>query len=66
MLAVGIFLLTWVQLPVFIVGGILTGASQENPNLPGTWIVSIHAVSGLLIIFSTYWLWQASIRSFVD
>ncbi|MBT2554920.1 DUF6220 domain-containing protein [Arthrobacter sp. ISL-5] len=55
-LTVGIFLLTWVQLLVFIVGSILTGSSQENPNLPGAWTVSLHAVSGLLIIFATYWL----------
>jgi Na+/melibiose symporter-like transporter len=61
-LTVGIFLLTWVQLIVFIVGGILTGASQENPNLPGAWAVSIHAVSGLLIIFSTYWLFLRARR----
>ncbi|MCX2749954.1 DUF6220 domain-containing protein [Arthrobacter sp. MI7-26] len=61
-LTVGIFLLTWVQLLVFILGGILTGASQENPNLPGAWTVSIHAVSGLLIIFSTYWLFLRARR----
>ncbi|TDF99076.1 hypothetical protein E1809_05740 [Arthrobacter terricola] len=37
-------------------GGILTGASAENPSIPGAWTVSIHAVTGLLIIFSAYWL----------
>ncbi|WP_422935677.1 DUF6220 domain-containing protein [Sinomonas sp. P47F7] len=61
-LTVGIFLLTWVQLLVFIVGGILTGASREAPNLPGAWAVSVHAVTGLLIIFSTYWLFLRARR----
>lgn len=61
-LTVGIFLLTYVQLAVFIVGGILTGGSRENPNLPGAWAVSTHAVTGLLIIFSTYWLFLRARR----
>ncbi|MDQ4490883.1 DUF6220 domain-containing protein [Sinomonas sp. ASV486] len=55
-LTVGIFLLTWVQLLVFIVGGMLTGAGPDNPSIPGAWAVATHAVTGLLIIFSCYWL----------
>lgn len=55
-LTVGIFLLTWVQLLVFIVGGMLTGAGPDHPSVPGAWAVSTHAVTGLLIIFSCYWL----------
>lgn len=61
-LTVGIFLLTWVQLLVFIVGGILTGSGPDNPNLPGAWAVSVHAVTGLLIIFATYWLFLRARR----
>lgn len=55
-LTVGIFALTWVQMLVFIVGGMLTGAGPENPTVPGAWAVATHAVTGLLIIFSCYWL----------
>jgi hypothetical protein len=61
-LTVGIFLLTWVQLLVFIVGGMLTGAGPENPSIAGAWAVSVHAVTGLLIIFSTYWLFLRARR----
>jgi hypothetical protein len=55
-LTVGIFALTWVQMFVFIIGGLLTGAGPDNPTVPGAWAVSTHAVTGLLIIFSCYWL----------
>ncbi|WP_413250018.1 hypothetical protein [Sinomonas flava] len=55
-LTVGIFALTWVQLLVFIVGGLLTGAGPDNPTIAGAWAVATHAVTGLLIIFCCYWL----------
>jgi hypothetical protein len=55
-LTVGIFALTWVQMLVFVVGGMLTGAGPENPTVPGAWAVATHAVTGLLIIFCCYWL----------
>ena len=55
-LTVGIFALTWVQMLVFIVGSLLTGAGPDNPTVPGAWAVSTHAVTGLLIIFCCYWL----------
>ncbi|GAB3269758.1 hypothetical protein GCM10027449_04160 [Sinomonas notoginsengisoli] len=61
-LTVGVFLLTWVQLLVFIVGGILTGAGRDNPTVAGAWAVSTHAVTGLLIIFSCYWLFLRARR----
>ncbi|MDQ4503187.1 DUF6220 domain-containing protein [Sinomonas sp. ASV322] len=61
-LTVGIFLMTYVQLIVFILGGILSGGSREHPNLPGAWMVSVHAVTGLLIIFMTYWLFRRARR----
>lgn len=61
-LTVGIFLLTWVQLLVFIVGGMLTGAGPDNPSIAGAWAVATHAVTGLLIIFSCYWLFLRARR----
>ena len=61
-LTVGIFALTWVQLLVFIVGGMLTGAGPDNPSIAGAWAVATHAVTGLLIIFCCYWLFLRARR----
>jgi hypothetical protein len=57
-LAAGIFLLTWVQLFIFIIGGMLTGSSEEYVTPAGSWVVSIHPLTGALIIFMSYWLFQ--------
>ncbi|MFE4197992.1 hypothetical protein ACFRJ9_19220 [Paenarthrobacter sp. NPDC056912] len=57
-LAAGIFLLTWVQLFIFIIGGMLTGSSEDFITPSGSWVASIHPVTGLLIIFMSYWLFN--------
>ncbi|MEV7604978.1 hypothetical protein AB0N65_06025 [Paenarthrobacter sp. NPDC089322] len=57
-LAAGIFLLTWVQLFIFIIGGMLTGSSEDFITPAGSWVVSIHPLTGLLIIFMSYWLFN--------
>ncbi|MCP2049838.1 hypothetical protein [Paenarthrobacter histidinolovorans] len=55
-LAAGIFLLSWVQLFIFIIGGMLTGSSEDFITPAGSWVVSIHPLTGLLMIFMSYWL----------
>ncbi|MFF2844019.1 hypothetical protein [Paenarthrobacter sp. NPDC057981] len=55
-LAAGIFLLSWVQLFIFIIGGMLTGSSEDFITPSGSWVASIHPLTGLLIIFMSYWL----------
>ena len=57
-LAAGIFLLTWFQLFIFIIGGMLTGSSEDFITPSGSWVAAIHPVSGLLIIFMSYWLFN--------
>jgi hypothetical protein len=57
-LAAGIFLMTWVQLFIFIIGGMLTGSSEDFITPAGSWVASIHPVTGLLIIFMSYWLFR--------
>lgn len=57
-LAAGIFLLTWVQLFIFIIGGMLTGSSEEFVTPAGSWVVSIHPLTGALMIFMSYWLFR--------
>jgi hypothetical protein len=57
-LAAGIFLLTWVQLFIFIVGGMLTGSSEEFITPAGSWVVSIHPIVGGLMILMSYWLFR--------
>ena len=58
LLAAGIFLLTWFQLFIFIIGGMLTGSSEDFITPSGSWVAAIHPVSGLLIIFMSYWLFN--------
>ena len=55
-LAAGILLLSWVQLFIFIIGGMLTGSSEDFITPAGSWVVSIHPLTGLLMIFMSYWL----------
>ncbi|MEV7660657.1 hypothetical protein [Paenarthrobacter sp. NPDC089316] len=57
-LAAGIFLLSWVQLFIFIIGGMLTGSSEDFITPAGSWVVSIHPLTGLLMIFMSYWLFS--------
>ncbi|MFJ4208382.1 hypothetical protein ACIPY2_07985 [Paenarthrobacter sp. NPDC089675] len=57
-LAAGIFLMTWVQLFIFIIGGMLTGSSEDFITPSGSWVAAIHPVTGLLIIFMSYWLFN--------
>ncbi|AMB39536.1 hypothetical protein IG195_03515 [Arthrobacter sp. TES] len=57
-LAAGIFLMTWVQLFIFIIGGMLTGSSEDFITPSGSWVASIHPITGLLIIFMSYWLFS--------
>ncbi|BCW50898.1 hypothetical protein [Arthrobacter sp. StoSoilB13] len=57
-LAAGIFLMTWVQLFIFIIGGMLTGSSEDFITPSGSWVASIHPITGLLIIFMSYWLFR--------
>ncbi|GAA3275150.1 hypothetical protein [Paenarthrobacter aurescens] len=57
-LAAGIFLLTWLQLIIFIVGGMLTGSSPEFITPAGSWVVAIHPIVGALMIFMSYWLFK--------
>jgi hypothetical protein len=52
---VGIFLMSLVQLLIFIVGGMLTGSSEEHITPEGSWVASIHPVTGMLMIFMSYW-----------
>ncbi|WP_411375609.1 hypothetical protein ACLH0K_04305 [Arthrobacter sp. MPF02] len=59
-LAVGIFLMSIVQLLIFIVGGMLTGSSEDFVTPAGSWVASIHPVTGMLIIFMSYWLFLRS------
>jgi hypothetical protein len=54
-LAVGIFLMSLVQLLIFIVGGMLTGSSEEHITPEGSWVAAIHPVTGMLMIFMSYW-----------
>lgn len=54
-LAVGIFLMSVVQLLIFIIGGMLTGSSEDFVTPAGSWVASIHPVTGLLLIFMSYW-----------
>ena len=55
-LAAGIFLMTWVQLFIFIIGGMLTGSSEDFITPSGSWVAGIHPVTGLLIILMSYLL----------
>lgn len=57
-LAAGIFLLTWLQLFIFIIGGMLTGSSPEFITPAGSWVVSIHPIVGVMMIFMSYWLFN--------
>ena len=57
-LAAGIFLLSWVQLFIFIIGGMLTGSSEDFITPAGSWVVSIHPITGVLMIFMSYWLFN--------
>ncbi|MFP5019051.1 hypothetical protein ACKLTP_19135, partial [Paenarthrobacter ureafaciens] len=57
-LAAGIFLMTWVPLFIFIMGGMLTGSSEDIITPSGSWVASIHPITGMLIIFMTYWLFS--------
>ncbi|TLM72700.1 hypothetical protein [Pseudarthrobacter sp. NamB4] len=59
-LAVGIFVMSLVQLLIFIVGGMLTGSSEEHVTPAGSWVASIHPVTGMLIIFMSYRLFLRS------
>ncbi len=59
-LTVGIFLMSIFQLLIFIVGGMLTGSSEEHVTPAGSWVIAIHPVTGLLIIFMSYWLFLRS------
>lgn len=54
-LAVGIFLMSIVQLAIFIVGGMLTGSSEDFITPAGSWVAAIHPVTGMLMIFMSYW-----------
>ncbi|MDR6637255.1 hypothetical protein [Paenarthrobacter nitroguajacolicus] len=57
-LAAGIFLLSWVQLFIFIIGGMLTGSSEDFITPAGSWVAAIHPLTGVLIIFMSYWLFR--------
>ena len=57
-LAAGIFLMTWVQLFIFIIGGMLTGSSEDFITPSGSWVAAIHPVTRLLIILMSYWLFR--------
>lgn len=57
-MATGIFLLSWLQLFIFILGGMLTGSSEDHVTPAGSWLIALHPVNGLLIIFISYWLFR--------
>ena len=57
-LAAGIFLMTWVQLFIFIIGGMLTGSSEDFITPSGSWVAAIHPGTRLLIIFKSYRLFR--------